>query len=185
MAALYTSLTTTLLTVYTPWPPMRTCHHSPAPLPGSLSFWDKGWVLLLSLQVNFQVSCGTKPERQVHLLDRRSIPSYCPSTMQEPCHGAKQFALPVSWDCSKSQVILPLRDLEISISPPQSSTFPVPAPSCSSGKSHFCPFPLSSRRSHSSASSGSIFGKAKLEAARIQELSHVVLSWIEGTRSDG
>lgn len=54
MAALYTSLTTMLLMVYTPWPPMRTCHHSPAPLPGSLSFWDKGWVLFLSLQVNFQ-----------------------------------------------------------------------------------------------------------------------------------
>lgn len=37
-----------------PWPPMRTCHHSPAPLPGSLSFWDKGWVLFLSFLVNFQ-----------------------------------------------------------------------------------------------------------------------------------
>lgn len=54
MAALHTSLATTLLTIYTPWPPVRTCHHSPAPLPGSLSFWDKGWVLFLSFPVSFQ-----------------------------------------------------------------------------------------------------------------------------------
>lgn len=39
---------------------MRTCHHSPAPLPGSLSFWDKGWVLFLSFQVNFQHKSAVK-----------------------------------------------------------------------------------------------------------------------------
>lgn len=185
MAALYTSLPTTLLTIYTPWPPMRSCHRSSAPLPGSLSFWDKGWVLFLSFRVNFQHRSAVEQSRgsRCTWLDRRSIPSSCPSKIQEPSHGAKQFALPISWDCPKSQVILPLRDLEIAVSPPQPSTFPVPAPSHSSGKSRFCPFPLSSRRSHSS--SGSIFGKAKLEAVRIQGLSHGVLSWMEGTRSDG
>lgn len=141
-------------------------------------------MLFLNFQVNFQLWNKAR-EAGAFELDRRSTPSSCPSKIQEPSHGAKQCALPISWDCPKSQVILPPRDLQIAVFPPQPSTFTVPAPSRSSGKSRFCPFPLSSRRSHSSVSSGSIFGKAKLEAARIQGLSHGVLSWMEGTRSDG
>lgn len=81
MAVLYTSLPTTLLTIYTPWPPMRTCHRSSAPLPGSLNFWDKGWVLFLSFQVNFQHRSAMEQSQgsRCTWLDRRSIPSSYPS----------------------------------------------------------------------------------------------------------
>lgn len=142
---LYTSLPTTLLTIYTPWPPMRTCHRSSAPLPGSLNFWDKGWVLFLSFQVNFQHRSAMEQSQgsRCTWLDRRSIPSSYPSKIQEPSHRAKQFALPISWDSPKSQVILPLRDLEIAVSPPQPSTFHLllhtPVGKAASALSHFHP----------------------------------------------
>lgn len=73
--------------------------------------------------------------------------------------------------------------------PTQTSfTFPVPAPSRSSGKNCFCPFPtFIQQEPQQHQLRQKVFGKAKQEAAKIQVLSHRVVSHQgpEGCAMDG
>lgn len=101
----------------------------------------------------------------------------CPSQIQERSYRAKQFAFLISWPCRESRAHSPRRDLGIAVFPHKPFTFPVPAPSRSSGKSRFCPSPTFIQEEPQQRwLRQNVFGKAKQEAAKIRGLGHGVVS---------
>lgn len=108
-----------------------------------------------------------KPGCILHLLDRRSLSARA--------HHKPQSTIQNKAVCFPSSLGLPSNSAMMGpggslISPTQTfQLFSVPAPSCSSGKSCFCPFPTFIQEEPQQCyQRQSVFGSTKQEAARIE-----------------